>query len=117
MIETNNKHPCPTELVIQLISGKWKLYILKNLMGGKKRFSELHRAIPGITHRMLTKQLRELEACGLVKRTLYPVVPPVVEYELTEIGKSLDKLFEAMHQWGIEYLKSVENYKCVDELK
>lgn len=98
-------HHCPIEVVIHLISGKWKLYILKNLTSGKKRFSELQRAIPGITQRMLSKQLRELEAAGLIERRVYPVVPPMVEYELTEIGKSLDVIFDAMHRWGIEYLE------------
>ncbi|RMH80371.1 MAG: transcriptional regulator [Acidobacteria bacterium] len=102
-------HHCPIEVVIQLISGKWKLYILKNLTNGKKRFSELQRAIPGITQRMLSKQLRELEAAGLIKRRVYPVIPPMVEYELTEIGKSLDVIFDSMHRWGVEYLEYLLN--------
>ncbi len=96
---------CPVELVIDLISGKWKLLILKQLMSGKKRFSELQRSIPGITQKMLTKQLRELEKAGLVERKVYPVVPPKVEYSLTPMGKNLEKLFNYMHEWGLEYIK------------
>ncbi|MEN3028439.1 MAG: helix-turn-helix domain-containing protein [Aquificaceae bacterium] len=104
----NNSPACPAELAIQILSGKWKLYILKNLMEGKKRFSQLQKSIPGITQRMLSKQLRELEACGLVRRTIYPVVPPMVEYELTEIGKRLESIFEIMHRWGMEYMEGLE---------
>ncbi len=113
----NNSTVCPAELAIQILSGKWKLYILKNLMDGKKRFSELQRAIPGITQRMLSKQLRELEACGLISRRVYPVVPPMVEYELTEIGKSLEDIFEAMHRWGLRYMEFtlIETVNCLDE--
>ncbi|MEJ5338094.1 MAG: helix-turn-helix domain-containing protein [Aquificaceae bacterium] len=117
MKHRNNSVVCPAELAIQTLSGKWKLYILKNLMNGKKRFSELQRAIPGITQRMLSKQLRELEACGLVSRTIYPVVPPMVEYELTEIGRSLEDIFEAMHRWGLKYIEfmSVEGITYPEE--
>ncbi|MEM1837548.1 MAG: helix-turn-helix domain-containing protein [Pyrobaculum sp.] len=105
---------CPAELAIQILSSKWKLYILKNLMDGKKRFSELQRAIPGITQRMLSKQLRELEGCGLIRRTVYPVVPPMVEYELTEIGKSLEDVFNAIHKWGLKYVEamSIKTLEC-----
>jgi DNA-binding HxlR family transcriptional regulator len=114
-MKQNNSHVCPAEVAIQVLSGKWKLYILKNLREGKKRFSELQRAIPGITQRMLSKQLRELETCGLIKRTVYPVVPPMVEYELTDLGKGLEEIFEAMHRWGLKYLEQVaglEEVKC-----
>ncbi len=116
MKQKNNSTVCPAEIAIQILSGKWKLYILKNLMDGKKRFSELQRAIPGITQRMLSKQLRELESCGLIKRTVYPVVPPMVEYELTEIGKSLEDIFEAMHRWGLRYIEftSTDDINCLD---
>lgn len=101
----SKRYHCPVELVIDLISGKWKLLILRELMSGTKRFSELQRAIPGITQKMLTKQLRELERAGLVSRKVYPQVPPKVEYSLTELGKSLEEIFEAMHRWGEKYMK------------
>ncbi|MCS6997988.1 MAG: helix-turn-helix transcriptional regulator [Aquificaceae bacterium] len=113
----NSSPTCPAELAIQILSGKWKLYILKNLMEGKKRFSQLQKSIPGITQRMLSKQLKELEACGLIRRTVYPVVPPMVEYELTEIGKRLEGIFETMHRWGIEYMEGLEEAStaCIEE--
>ncbi|HIC97640.1 MAG TPA: transcriptional regulator [Aquificaceae bacterium] len=98
---------CPVELVIELISGKWKLLILRELMGGTRRFSQLQRAIPGITQKMLTKQLRELENSGLVQRKVYAEVPPKVEYSLTELGESLEDIFSAMHRWGERYLTSI----------
>ena len=100
---------CPVQIVIEMISGKWKLFILGELMKGTKRFSQLQKAIPGITQKMLTKQLRELEEAGLVKRKVYPQIPPRVEYSLSDIGKKLDKVFEAIHQWGEEYLNSYKN--------
>ncbi len=101
----SKRYHCPVELVIDLISGKWKLLILRELMSGTKRFSQLQRAIPGITQKMLTKQLRELERAGLVSRKVYPQVPPKVEYSLTDLGKSLEEIFEAMHRWGEKYMR------------
>jgi len=107
-VELNGrKYHCPVELVIELISGKWKLLILRELMSGTRRFSQLQRAIPGITQKMLTKQLRELERAGIVSRKVYPEVPPKVEYSLTELGKSLEEIFEAMHRWGERYMKEM----------
>ncbi len=108
VVELNGReYHCPVELVIELISGKWKLLILRELMSGTKRFSQLQRAIPGITQKMLTKQLRELERAGLVKRKVYPEVPPRVEYSLTELGRSLEEIFTAMHRWGERYVKEL----------
>jgi len=107
-VKLNGKeYHCPVELVIDLISGKWKLLILRELMFGTRRFSQLQRAIPGITQKMLTKQLRELERSGLVSRKVYPEVPPKVEYSLTELGKSLKDIFDAMHRWGERYMKEI----------
>jgi len=109
-MELNGReYHCPVELVIDLISGKWKLLILRELMSGTKRFSQLQRAIPGITQKMLTKQLRELEKAGLVNRKVYPEVPPKVEYSLTELGKSLKPVFDAMHRWGITYMERLRD--------
>ena len=105
VVLNGRKYHCPVELVIELVSGKWKLLILRELMKGKRRFSEIHRAIPGITQKMLTKQLRELERAGLVNRKVYPQVPPKVEYSLTDVGKSLESVFDAMHRWGLMYME------------
>jgi len=111
-MEVNGKkYHCPVELVIELISGKWKLLILRELMSGTKRFSQLQRAIPGITQKMLTKQLRELEKAGLIRRKVYPEVPPKVEYSLTELGHSLKEIFESMHRWGMKYMKEMNSTK------
>lgn len=97
---------CPVEATINLIGGKYKSLILWNLSAGALRFTELHKAIPCATPKMLTQQLRELEADGMVKRQIYPVIPPKVEYSLTEFGQSLAPILKAMHDWGSKYLKS-----------
>ena len=91
---------CPVEATLELIGGKWKGIILYHLLDGKLRFSELKRQIPCVTQRMLTKQLRELEADGLVIRTVHPEVPPRVEYELTKEGKTLKSILNSLRNWG-----------------
>lgn len=91
---------CPVTNAVQAIGGKWKLHIAFHLMNGTKRFSELQRAIPGVTQQMLTAQLRELEADGIVERKVYPVVPPKVEYSLTPLGLKLKALTDALAEWG-----------------
>lgn len=89
------------EEVVRMIGGKWKLLILRQLVyGGVKRFSALKKGTPGITQTMLTKRLRDLEADGLVTRTVYPEIPPRVEYEATSKALDLDQFFRAMHAWG-----------------
>ncbi len=89
------------EQVVQKIGGKWKLMILRKLLyGGTHRFNSLRRSIPGISQTMLTKQLKELTADGLVSRRMYPEVPPRVEYELTEAGQKLRPMFEEMFRWA-----------------
>lgn len=99
----NDNKECPVEVALGIIGGKWKGIIIYNLLKEKLRFSELQRLMPKITHRMLTLQLRELEKDGIVKRTVYPQVPPRVEYELTELGKTLKTVIDQMLQWGILY--------------
>ncbi|MBO3443323.1 MULTISPECIES: winged helix-turn-helix transcriptional regulator [Clostridia] len=94
---------CPMILFHKLVSGKWKLLILWYLSNGRLRFSELKRKLPDVTQRMLTNQLRSLEDDGLVHREVYPVVPPKVEYSLTEIGEKMIPLLEQMYNYGIEY--------------
>jgi DNA-binding HxlR family transcriptional regulator len=93
---------CPIELTIGVIGGRWKVLILQELLKGSRRFNELHRALPGITQKMLTQQLREMEDDGIVHREIFPQVPPRVDYSLTALGQSLQPVFEAMHQWGLQ---------------
>lgn len=94
---------CATEMALEIIGGKWKLVILRNLFEGTKRFGELRRAMPNVTQRMLTRQLRELEEDGLVHRKVYTQVPPKVEYSLTETGESLESIVRQIDGWGEWY--------------
>ena len=99
---------CEKELTLSVIGGKWKMLILWHLAKeGTKRFGELKALIPGITQRMLVNQLRELEDHLIVHREVYPVVPPKVEYSLTEHGEKLLPVLEAMYDWGRDYIKNV----------
>lgn len=91
---------CPVELTLRVIGGRWKVLILRELAKGTRRFNELHRALAGVTQKMLAQQLREMERHGLILRKVYPQVPPKVEYSLTDSGKSLKPILAAMHQWG-----------------
>jgi DNA-binding HxlR family transcriptional regulator len=91
---------CSVELVLEVIGGKWKGAALYHLLDGTKRFGELRRELPRVTQRMLTLQLRELEADGLVHRQVYAEVPPRVEYSLTEFGRTLEPLILMMKTWG-----------------
>lgn len=95
---------CPVGVVLRILGGKWKLSILCALLDGTKRFSELRRLNPGITQRMLTNQLRELEADLVVTRKIYAEVPPKVEYSLTEVGKKLQPILQQLEEWGRIYL-------------
>lgn len=98
---------CEKELTLSVIGGKWKMLILWYLgKEGTKRFNELKSLMPGITQRMLVNQLRELEEDLIVHREVYPVVPPKVEYSLTEQGKSLMPILESMYEWGKNYMKT-----------
>ena len=95
---------CPVEATINLIGGKYKTLILWNLMGKTLRYSQLRKEIPHATAKMLTQQLRQLESDGLLNRRVYPEVPPKVEYSLTDFGKSIQPVLEAMYGWGTRYL-------------
>ncbi len=99
---------CPMILFHKLVSGKWKILILWYLSSGCLRFSEIKRKLPDVTQKMLTNQLRSLEEDGLVHREVYPVIPPKVEYSLTEIGEKMIPLLEQMYVYGIEYGDVVE---------
>lgn len=99
-------YDCPIEVTLDVIGGKWKgmiLYALLNAPHGKARFNELRRLMPKVTQRMLTMQLRELERDGVIFRTVYPEVPPRVEYALTEFGRSLESVLKMMSEWGTRY--------------
>ena len=91
---------CPVETTLAVIAGRWKMVILYHLFDGTLRFSELQRAMPGVTQKMLTQQLRELERDGVVHRKVYPQVPPKVEYSLSPLGQSLKPVLDSMCKWG-----------------
>lgn len=98
---------CPVETTLILISDKWKVLILRDLLPGTKRFGELKKSIGHVSQKVLTAQLRQMEQSGLLTRTVYPEVPPRVEYSLTELGYSLKPILDAMSTWGENYK---ENY-------
>src|SRR5262245_26872471 len=99
---------CPVETTLAVIHGRWKVLVIHHLLDGVKRFSELHRALAGISHRTLTQQLRELERDRLIRRKVYREVPPKVEYSLTPLGESLHPVLMAMHEWGEAYARNVK---------
>lgn len=98
---------CPMEACVEVIGGKWKGVILFHLLGGTRRFNELMRLMPAVTQRMLTRQLRELEADGIVARRIHPEVPPRVEYSLTEFGRTLEPVLRTLQGWGATYLEQI----------
>ena len=100
----NSNDICPVAVTQDLIGGKYKALILWYLADGRRRFSELRKMISNATPKMLTQQLRELEAQDLIHREVFPVVPPKVEYSLTETGRSLMPILTAMRDWGVDYL-------------
>ena len=98
---------CPVATTVRLIGNKWKLLILRNLLARPWRFNEMLRSIPGISQKVLTDNLRAMEADGIISRTVYPEVPPRVEYALTELGDSMRPIIKAMEEWGLSYQKLV----------
>lgn len=105
-MEKNTFDPsCPIGATMKVLNGKWKIWILFMLSEKTMRFSELQKLKPGLTPRMLTTHLRELETDGMVIRTVYPVIPPKVEYSLSEIGKTITPVLEKMQAWGACYLQ------------
>ena len=99
---------CPVELTVGLIGDKWKILIIRDLLPGTKRFGELKKSLNNITQKVLTNKLREMEASGLVKRKVYPEVPPRVEYSLTDTGLSLKPILDSMVEWGNNYRKNIK---------
>ncbi len=113
---TNTFPGCPVETTLSFLDGKWKGVILYHLvMDGTLRFSELRRRLQAVTQRMLTKQLRELEEQGLVTRTVYPVVPPRVDYALTPLGHSLRPVILVLEQWGSRHVECKDGQRRILE--
>ncbi len=100
MDEETRSQLCPVVYAVSKLGGKWKLIVVHNLIDGPLRFGELRRAIPDITQRMLTLTLRELEEDGIVNRHVFEVVPPHVEYSLTEVGQGLESVMSSLGDWG-----------------
>ena len=98
---------CPVEITLMLIGDKWKVLILRDLLPGTKRFGELKQSIGTVSQKVLTAQLRDMEEKGLVNRKVYAEVPPRVEYTLTELGRSLKPILDAMANWGEEYKSKI----------
>ena len=99
----DNLPACPVETTLMLIGNKWKVLIIRDLLTGTKRFGELKKSIGKVSQKVLTTQLRDMEESGLISRKIYAEVPPRVEYSLTELGKSLQPILNAMLQWGTAY--------------
>ena len=106
-MRTKDEMPaCPVATTVQLIGSKWKLLIMRNLLKRPWRFNELRRDLDGISQKVLTDSLRSMEADGIITRTVYPEVPPRVEYALSDLGESMRPIIQAMEQWGTEYKKN-----------
>ncbi|KAA8746586.1 winged helix-turn-helix transcriptional regulator [Paenibacillus sp. UASWS1643] len=101
------KYESGVQAMLELVGGKWRILILHQLISGEKRTSELRRAIPGITQKVLTQQLRELEKNEIIHRIIYPQIPPKVEYELTEYGLTLQEIIDRICLWGENHLDGV----------
>jgi DNA-binding HxlR family transcriptional regulator len=100
---------CPVEQTLEIIGGRWKVLVIHELLEGTRRFSELQRALIGVSHRTLTQQLRELEQAGIVRREVFGEVPPKVEYSLTPLGRSMQPVLMAMHQWAVDHAGEFTN--------
>ena len=103
MLKKKEMPPCPVETALMLMGDRWKVLIVRDLLTGTKRFGELKKSLTGISQKVLTQHLRIMEENGLVHRKVYAEVPPRVEYSLTDLGKSLKLIHDAMWQWGEEY--------------
>lgn len=102
----SNLPACPVEVTLLLLSNKWTILILRDLLTGTKRFGELKKSLSGVSQKVLTANLRSLEEKGIIEREVFPEVPPRVEYTLTELGKTLEPIIDSMHAWG-EFYKSI----------
>ena len=99
---------CPVAITVQMIGSKWKLLILRNLLQRPWRFNELRKSLGGISQKVLTDSLRSMEADGIITRTVYPEVPPHVEYSLNELGESKRPIIKSKEEWGIGYKNSIK---------
>lgn len=108
---------CPVATTVQLIGSKWKLLIIRNLRMRPQRFNELKKDLDGISQKVLTDSLRSMEEDGLITRTVYPEVPPRVEYALSELGQSMSPILDAMQQWGTNYKNSFNQKSAQDILQ
>lgn len=108
MLTKEEMPACPVATTVALIGSKWKLLIIRNLLARPWRFNELKKDLEGISQKVLTDSLRSMEADGIITRTVYPEVPPRVEYSLTELGKSLKPILDSMWAWGEDYKKQHE---------
>ena len=106
IMEKQELPACPVETTLTLISDKWKVLILRDLLPGTKRFGELKKSLGHVSQKVLTSQLRQMEENGLLTRTVYPEVPPRVEYSLTDLGYSLKPILDAISTWGQNYKDS-----------
>ena len=103
MLKKEELPVCPVAITVQMVGSKWKLLILRNLLARPWRFNELRKNLEGISQKVLTDSLRSMEEDGIIIRTVYPEVPPRVEYSLSELGESMRPIIKAMEQWGIDY--------------
>lgn len=103
MLTKEEMPACPVATTVQIVGSKWKLLIMRNLLARPWRFNELRKNLEGISQKVLTDSLRSMEEDGIVIRTVYPEVPPRVEYSISELGESMRPILDAMEQWGIEY--------------
>ncbi len=108
-MKTKDELPdCPVATTVSLIGSKWKLLIMRNLLVRPWRFNELQKSLDGISQKVLTDSLRSMEADGIITRTVYPEVPPRVEYALSELGESMRPIIKSMENWGAEYKKNMD---------
>ena len=108
MIKSKDLPKCPVETAVMMLGCRWKVLIIRDLLTGTKRFCELKKSVKGITQKVLTSKLRELEDLGLVERTVYPQNPPKVEYTLTDVGYTLAPVIESLKEWGRDLKKYIK---------
>ncbi|MBP3819965.1 MAG: helix-turn-helix transcriptional regulator [Butyrivibrio sp.] len=107
-MKTKDELPeCPVATTVSLIGSKWKLLIMRNLLARPWRFNELQKSLEGVSQKVLTDSLRSMESDGIIIRTVYPEVPPRVEYSLSELGESMRPIIKSMEEWGLDYKKNL----------
>ena len=109
MLTKDEMPACPVAITVQMIGSKWKLLIIRNLLARPWRFNELKKNLEGISQKVLTDSLRSMEDDGIITRTVYPEVPPRVEYALSELGESMRPILDSMEAWGMSYKETIAN--------